>query len=123
MLQLFSEGGILFMSILTLCLLLMLVLSVYYGIKVFKADATSDSLIRHRLYYVKSIGLLSLVLGILGQLIGLYTAFGVIQKAGQISQALLAGGLKISMITTLYGMLIFILSYLIWLVLDSKLKE
>lgn len=123
MLQLFSEGGILFMSILTLCLLVVLVLSVYYGIKVFKTDTTSVSLLRHRLSYIKSAGLLSLVLGILGQLIGLYTAFGVIQKAGQVSQALLAGGLRISMITLLYGMMIFILSYLIWLFLDSKLKD
>ena len=32
MLQLFYEGGILFMSILTLCLLIMLILAVYVGL-------------------------------------------------------------------------------------------
>ncbi len=111
------------MSILTLCLLVILVLAVYFGTRIFKADASSDPLLRHRLSYIKSFGLLSLVLGFLGQMIGLYTAFGVIQKAGRVSQALLAAGLKISLITPLYGILIFILSLLIWLFLDGMMKE
>ena len=122
MFQLFYEGGVLFMSILTLCLLVVLILSVYYGSKVFKADTATVPLLSHRLTYIKSIGLLSLVLGILGQLIGMFTGFGKIQEAGRISQALLAAGLKISLITTMYGILIFILSYVIWLFLDSRLK-
>ncbi len=111
------------MSILTLCLLVMLSLSVYYGTKVFKTAPAPDSLLRHRLLYIKSVGLLSLVLGILGQLTGMFTGFEKIQEVGRISPALLAGGIRISMITTMYGMLIFILSYLIWLVLDGRLKE
>ena len=123
MFQLFYEGGVLFMSILTLCLLVVLILSVYYGSKVFKADTATMPLLRHRLTYIKSIGLLSLVLGILGQLIGMFTGFGKIQEAGRISQALLAAGLKISLITTMYGILIFILSYVIWLFLDSSMKR
>ncbi len=123
MFQLFYEGGILFMSILTLCLLVMLILSVYYGTKVLKEDAADRTLLRHRLTYIKSVGLLSLVLGVLGQLIGLFSGFSEIQRAGGVSQAVLAGGLKVSLITTLYGILIFMLSYVIWLFLDSRLKE
>ncbi len=123
MLQLFSQGGILFMSILTLCLLVVLVLTVYYGTMVFKPDTVSASLLRHRLKYIRSVGILSLVIGILGQLIGLYSAFVAIQKAGHVSLEVMAGGLKISMITPLYGILIFIFSYVIWLFLDGMLKE
>ncbi|MCD6201328.1 MAG: MotA/TolQ/ExbB proton channel family protein [Bacteroidales bacterium] len=122
MATLFYEGGILFMSILSLCLLIMLVLSVYYGVLVFRSESSSREMLRHRLTYIKSAGLLSLVIGILGQLIGLYSAFCKIQAVGSVSQSVLASGIKVSMITTLYGMIIFILSYLIWLILDSKVK-
>ncbi len=122
MATLFYEGGILFMSILSLCLLIMLVISVYYGVLVFQTPSSSRETLRHRLTYIKSVGLLSLVIGILGQLIGLYSAFRRIQEVGSVSQSILAGGIKVSMITTLYGVIIFILSYLIWLVLDSRMK-
>jgi len=62
------------------------------------------------------------VVGILGQLLGLYQAFSVIEAAGAISSAILAGGLKVSMIPTLYGIVIFLLSYVIWLGLDYRIN-
>jgi biopolymer transport protein ExbB/TolQ len=54
----------------------------------------------------------------MGQLMGLYNAFGAIEKAMDISPPILAGGLKVSMITTIYGALIFLISYLLWIILD-----
>ncbi len=110
------------MSILTLCLLIMFVLSVYYAVKVTKADPAEIPVLRHRLTYIRSIGLLAMVLGILGQLIGLFSGFGAIQQAGGVSQTILVSGLKVSLITTMYGILIFIVSYVIWLFLDSRIK-
>ena len=41
-----------------------------------------------------------------------------IEAAMDISPAIMAGGLKVSMITTLYGILINLLSILIWFLLD-----
>jgi len=61
MFQLFYEGGVLFMSIISLCFLVMLILSVYYGTKVFKTDTAMEPLLRCRLTYIKSTGLLALV--------------------------------------------------------------
>ncbi|MDC3353589.1 MotA/TolQ/ExbB proton channel family protein [Schleiferiaceae bacterium] len=58
---------------------------------------------------LKELGLLALAIGILGQLIGIYDAFSVFETT-EISSALLAGGLKVSLTTTLYGLLIYILS-------------
>lgn len=58
---------------------------------------------------LKELGLLALAFGILGQLIGIYDAFSVFETT-EISSALLAGGLKVSLTTTLYGLLIYILS-------------
>jgi len=59
-----------------------------------------------------------MITGIMGQLIGLLMAFGAIERAGDISPAMVFGGLKISMYTTLYGILIYLLSILIWFLLD-----
>jgi len=111
------------MSILTLLLLAALSVSVYYGTLIFKPEPVQLALLRHRITYIKTIGLLSLVVGILGQLIGMYVGFSKIQMVGRISQALLFAGIKISLITTIYGLVIFIISYLIWLGLDSRLNK
>jgi len=45
-------------------------------------------------------------------------AFSAIERAGDISPAIVVGGLKVSMISTLYGILIYMVSILIWFVLD-----
>ena len=63
------------------------------------------------LRFVKEVGLLALVVGILGQLIGLFEAFQALESMEvQASTAMIMGGLKVSMITTLYGLLIFIVA-------------
>ena len=119
--ELFYMGGYLFMSIITLIGLVMFSWSIFKGIQVFNGKENPS--LRHQVKYIKSIGTLALITGILGQLIGLYSAFDAIEKAGAISPGTLAAGLKVSSITTLYGMMIFILAYLCWFLIDSKLNS
>lgn len=69
---------------------------------------------------IQKAGLLAAVTGILGQLIGLFSAFEAIQQMGSVSPAMLAGGLKVSMITTMYGVFIYVIALLISLVLKWK---
>lgn len=106
------------MGILTILLLIILVLAIYRAMQILGNRVEYETTFRHYLTHIKSLGLFTLVVGILSQLIGLYQAFSAIEQAGAVSPALLAGGLKVSMITTIYGMVIFVLSWLIWLVLD-----
>lgn len=115
-------GGTLFMSILTIIFVAMVAVAVINGIPVIKGEIESTEG-RAKISYVKSIGLFALVVGILGQLIGLYDAFKAIEAAGDISPAMVYGGLKVSMITTLYGFTIYVISYLIWFGLSWKLKQ
>lgn len=105
-------GGPLFMSLLTILLLAMVFSSIKYVSSDTKTDANRD--------LIKSIGLLAMIVGIFGQLIGLFSAFQAIEMTGTVSPAMLGGGLKVSMITTLYGILIYIISYLIWLFFRVK---
>ena len=118
MADLFYMGGPLFMGILTTLLLIMLATSVYFFVLISSGKAADKSNFSHKLTYVKSMGLFTMITGILGQLIGLLDAFKAIERMGDISPGILAGGLKVSMITTLYGILIYLVSILIWFLLD-----
>lgn len=118
MFNLFKMGGPLFMGILTAILFILLLFSAFNFILIVRKDFKDINESRKRIGYIKSIGLFGLVTGVFGQMIGLYSAFSAIEKAPDVSPAMMMGGLKVSMLTTLYGMLIFLISYLLWIVID-----
>lgn len=111
-------GGPLFMGILTGLLFIILVIAVFYLVIIVRKDYKNLEETRKRLRYIKSIGLFALVTGILGQMIGLFSAFTAIEQAMDVSPAIMAGGLKVSMIAPMYGMVIFLVSYLLWIFID-----
>jgi len=116
--NLFHYGGPLFMGILTILLLILLAITVVFVILITRGKTGEAENFRHRLTYLKSVGLFTMIFGILGQLIGLTEAFGAIERAGDLSPGIIYGGLKISMYTTLYGIAIYMLSILLWFLLD-----
>ena len=124
MMELFYMGGSLFMSILTIIFVVMVAVSIINGMAILNGNISGPEDISRRLSYTKSIGLFALIIGMLGQLIGLFSAFEAIELgAVQVSPALLAGGFKVSMITTLYGMLIYALSFMVWFALNLSLGK
>ena len=116
--KLFYMGGPLFMGILTAVLIIMIAWAIYHFLPVLTGKEINFSITKSKLKHIKTIGTFALITGILGQLIGLYQAFGIVEKMGDVSQSLLAGGLKVSTIPTLYGIFIFILSLILWLIFD-----
>jgi len=116
MFDIFSQGGPLFMGILTLILLSLVAVFVLSLIK--KRD---EKQLLQSIQWLKSLGTLGLVVGILGQLIGLFSAFSVIETSQGISPTMLASGLKVSMITTLYGLIIFI-TYILFSMILKRVK-
>lgn len=108
-------GGILFMSVLTLIFLSVLIVTTVSFIKMKKDNGATEI----NLGTIKSVGLFAIVVGALGQFIGLYSAFESIEKVGEVSQGILFAGLKISSISTIYGMIIFIISYALWFGLSA----
>lgn len=107
MTDLFYTGGPLFMGILTLILIAAIALSVGSFLQIQNNKTTRSGL-------VKELGIFALVTGIFGQFLGLYSAFAVIEVSGTVSPELLMSGLKVSSITTLYGLLICIIAYLLY---------
>lgn len=102
--NLLNDGGPMFMY----PMLLMLVICIALIVKVFlKGDENqkTTSLIKH-------ISLFALVFGFLGFMLGMIGAFDAISVANHISQQVLAAGLKISFLSPIFGMFIFLIARL-----------
>ena len=112
--ELFVAGGSAFMGVLTLLFLGLIVWNVFYFLAFFRSDEKSGTWLQGRFKIGKDIGLFALVVGVMGQMVGLFTAFDYIQGVEFIQSSILAGGLKVSMIPTLYGMIIFLVSLLLY---------
>lgn len=113
--ELFYEGGPLFMAIVTVWGIGMLVFTAQKILHFFVQDKVTKS----GLGLILLFGSLAIVTGFLGQAIGLIMAFDAIEAAGDISPSLVAGGLKVSMIAPVYGTILFIFSLIFW----GALKE
>jgi len=114
-------GGYFFM----IPILLMLLLSCYLIIRAILAFKKGGAGLNKNINLLNSIGLLTLVWGVLGQLIGLVSAFDRIEMVGDISTAMLASGLKISALPTIFGCFVFVVSRIattifIWVEKESK---
>ena len=99
----FLEGGALFMSLILICLLL----SIYFMVKSFltlnKDKETSKRMLKH----IGDSGTLGLALGVLGAFIGLITAFDVIEATGGAAPSIIAGGLKVAILSPIFGLFTF----------------
>ena len=116
--QLHYEGGMLFMSILSLSFSIILITTILNIFRLVKGNynPSNQSLI---ISDIKAIGIFAIIWGIFGQSIGLVSALQAIEAAGDVAPAMIYGGLKVSFITTLYGMFIFLCSWLITFVLTN----
>ena len=102
--NLLNEGGPIFMYPLLLILISVLALLA----KGFIKNETSTKIIK----LVSSFALFALVWGCLGQVLGLISAFDAIEAASDISVGILAAGLKVSFLTTTFGLVIFLIGRL-----------
>ncbi len=108
------EGGIEFMALLFILLLAILATGILSIINK-KESAKQQKWITLN----QDLALFALVWGILGQTIGLFAAFAAIEMAGDISQGVMAGGLKISSYTTIYGLIIFLIGKVFKIIVSS----
>jgi len=120
MLKYFIEGGPLFMGMLSIVFLVILALTIMYYRSISSNEIEGLS---EKLNYIKSLGLFAFVLGMLGQFLGLFQAFDAIGQGMEVSPQLFAMGLKVSSISNIYGMIIFLVSYLVWFLLKTALQR
>ncbi len=103
MFKLFVEGGVLYMGVLTVILIALFLAA-------WKAPA-----------WVKEIGLLALVASVLFNLSGLMQAARAIAQAGDVSPALMWGGIYVCLISLIYGLLIYAASLIIRIIQKPRL--
>jgi hypothetical protein len=103
----FNEGGPIIMTLILVCL----ILSVVFITKAFLGQSSNDEQSKKMLRLAADVGLLGLVIGFFGSILGLIQAFDTFEGvAGSMSPELLAGGLKVSFLTVLFGTITFIIS-------------
>ncbi|KAA5822362.1 MotA/TolQ/ExbB proton channel family protein [Algibacter amylolyticus] len=101
----FMEGGPLFMSLILICLLLAIAFLVMGFVNLKKDILKSKKMTK----LASDVSILGLVFGFLGSTIGMITAFDAIESIGGISQGMMATGLKVAFLTTVFGCITFIL--------------
>ena len=109
----FMEGGALFMSLILICLLIL----IYFTIKSILNLKTNKEISKKMLKHISDSGTLGLALGVMGSFIGLITAFDVLEATGAAEPSILAGGLKVALLSTLFGLFTFSVSKLAILIL------
>ena len=109
----FMEGGVLFMSLILICLLI----SIYFLVKYLLNIKTNIEVSKKMLKHISDSGTLGLALGFMGAFIGLITAFDVLEATGEGDPSIIAGGLKVALLSPLFGLFTFSVSKLAVLIL------
>ena len=115
----FQEGGLFGMLLILACL----ILAIFFTFKAF-AHLQGDS--QQFLKYKKLINqvvLLGLVISFLNSLLGLVQAFDSLEATGGGDPAIVAGGLKITLLSPIFGLFVFIMGYMASFILSWMRKS
>jgi biopolymer transport protein ExbB/TolQ len=115
------EGGPLFM---TLIYLLWLAVIVLIGTFFMKKGNSKLSGLKRLNEGILFTGSLAFLLGILGQVIGIFEALKALETMRHhVSASMIAGGLKVSFLAPFYGFALFLISGIVWFVFRNWLKK
>ena len=89
---------------------LLTIILVFLFIAVWKAPA-----------WVREIGNIALIVGVLSTLLGFAQAGDAIHKAGDVSMALIASGIKVAFIPAIYGGFIYLVSLIMRIILKPRI--
>ena len=120
---LYENNGLLFLSILTLALITLFVWAIYHGLPILRKQTDLLLNAKFKIKHLKSIGLFALIVGVLHQLISLYSIYSAIEEAADINMNIVLSALKTSMIPLIYGLIIYLISLLLWIIMDLSLKS
>lgn len=125
--ELFFMGGAVFMGILTILLVISTAWIMYHFIIGYNSKSLIREELLRKLDYGKSIGLFAMIIGVLAQLIGLYSMFSSIEdaidKTISISSAMIFGAIKVTMLSSIYGILIYLFSFVLCFVANNMIER
>lgn len=113
-------GGMPFMAPLTLILTINVALIIFVAFR----QIMKNSVHPNWLEAIRQIGGLALAFGVMSTIWGLFFAFGALEESKEVIQFnVIMGGLKVGLITALYGLWIFLPSLLAYIILKSLSKD
>ena len=104
-------------------ILISFLLSIGFLIKGFISLKKNDLISEKMIKMTVDSSLLGLVLGFLGSVIGLITAFDSLEAMGDVDPSIFAGGLKVSLLTATFGLFTFVISRIGILILRGLRKS
>ena len=112
----YYQGGPGFMTIVYLLWIVVIIMTVRIIYDLVKGKKTIAKLKKEN-EVILFTGSFAFLVGVLGQVIGLYEAMAAIETTKEaISPNLLAGGIRVSSLPPLYGLTLFVISGLLWFV-------
>lgn len=114
----FQEGGSLMMSLILICFLV----SIFFIVKSVMNLKKDEKAFLKSVNLIAEVSLLGLVIGVFASVIGLITAFDTIEAVGNVATNVLAGGLKVSFLTIVFGTITFIISRIAIIILKLLRK-
>ena len=125
--QRFLEGGPFFMGLITILLVITTAWIIFHFVVAYTSKQANPEQSLRKLAYGKTLGLFAMITGLLGQLIGFTGIFDAMELAAgagkELQPALIYGGIKVTMICSMYGILIYLFSILLWFVSSSIIEK
>ncbi len=95
-------------------------LALFSAVRLFRPDAMPDLRSKAWLDAILFWGGFASISGLLGTLIGFTIATQSVEAAGEVNVTLMWGGIKVSMLGSLFGVLILAFASLLWFVLQLR---
>lgn len=125
--ELFYTGGIEFMTTLSIFLVITTSWIIYHFIRAYNSKKTKQVKFLRRLGYGKTMGLFALIVGIIGQMLGLYAMFYIVEDRTKLDLELTPEMrmyfIKVTLIVTIYGLLIYLFSLLLSFITSTVIKK
>ncbi|MCB2197092.1 MAG: hypothetical protein KQH79_14620 [Bacteroidetes bacterium] len=125
--DLFFMGGPKYMAILTVLFIITTAWIIYHFIVAYKSKETKPEKLLRKIGYGKSMGLFTMIVGITGQMSGFFCMFSsieeAIQRGEEVIPELVYGGIKVTMIVTIYGLFIYLFSLLLWFIASILIEK
>ena len=112
----FSDGGFMMYPI-SFCAIMVLILAGRTALRMKVEEPELGALARGAIDGVLFWGAYALVLGVLGTVVGIAIAAQGVEVVGRVETTLVWAGIKVSLITTMYGLLVLLGGGLLWFAL------
>ena len=122
MIQFFMDGGMMMWFLLIIAIVI-LALSIRIAIQLYGKQEIPKAVLETGINAIVFWGAIAAIFGFFAHYLGVYYAMLSINRANDISPAIVAGGYSMSLITILTGLTIFMASAIIWFVLRWRYKQ